>query len=72
MNVAVSKTPTYTVSCKEHKFPAPNRQSFGERQTVEKLLDYMKFFDKNRLIECFSDFNVLYFLATNPTTPLMV
>ena len=72
MNVAVSKTPKYTVSSKQHRFPAPNRQSFGESQTVKELLDYIKFFGKNRFIECFSDFNVLFFLATNPALPLMV
>ena len=70
MQAAFSGQSKYSASCKEHKFPPPNRHH--EVQSLGKLASYMKNFTENNLIDCFSDFNVLYFLATNSQVPLIV
>jgi len=69
MQAAFSVESKYSASCKEHTFPPPNRHYVS--QSLGTLASYMKNFTENNLIECFSDFNVLYFLANNPNIPLI-
>lgn len=66
---AVSVQNKYTATSLVAEFPGCNR--LHEAQTLSKLSQYLKQFSTETFVDALSDFNVLVFLATNDTIPLM-
>lgn len=68
---AFSKEDKHSSICQGGDFPVCNRDTIGQTQTLQKLSIHLKKFSSEKFVDALSDFNVLFFLATNDTIPLM-
>jgi len=68
---AFTRATLFTASNETAEFPACNREFVGQTQTIQALNSYLKKFSEDKFIDAISDFNVLFFLAKNPSISLL-